>query len=132
MKSVVQNLVVVESGQELIAEADFLVHHIKVRCVYDAQHWCWVYHVSVFDDTGERLVSGSPSRLRTSSRMGAVNMGMKYAVNHLLGVKQPSLMLMIESKSNNDTSSSDDVAMHSTWAKASGSAITLESGPSRD
>jgi hypothetical protein len=86
MKSVVRNLVLVDHEQELVAEAEFLMQRIEVRCVYDAQHCCWVYHVSLVNDTGMRLISGLPSAPRTSSRMGAVNLGMKDAVNYILGL----------------------------------------------
>ena len=99
MKSVVQNLTLSEVGEGSVAMADFMDHRISVHCSYDPQHWCWVYDVSVTsDDNLLTRISDFPSQLRTSSRIGAVNMGMKYAVNHLLGVKQPSLMLMIESR----------------------------------
>jgi hypothetical protein len=104
MKSVVKNLVVTEQAEELVAVAEFLTQRIEVRCVYDARHWCWVYHVSLFDDTGMRLISGLPSLLRTRSRAGAINMGMQYAVNHILGVKQPSLMLMTENTASDTVS----------------------------
>lgn len=97
MKSVVQNLVMVEMNQDLVAEADFMEHRIQVRCTYNPQHCCWTFDVfTVNNGAVLTRISDSPSMLRTGSRMGAANMGMKYAVNHLLGVKQPSLMLMIE------------------------------------
>lgn len=97
MTTAVENLVLVELGAELVAEADFQEHRISVRCTYDAQHWCWAYHVFLVDDIGLRRISSFPSQLRTASRLGAVQMGMHYAVNHILGIKQPSLMLQLES-----------------------------------
>lgn len=97
MNSAIQNLVLVEMNHDLVAEADFMEHRIQVRCIYDAQHWCWNYHVYLVESAGLRCLSDVPSTLRTASRMGAVNMGMKYAMNSLLGIKQPSLMLMVES-----------------------------------
>lgn len=100
MKSVVQNLHLSESGQDIAAEANFMDHRISVHCTYDPQHWCWVYDVSITSDDNELIrISDFPSQLRTASRIGAVSMGMKYAVNHLLGIKQPSLMLTIKSSS---------------------------------
>lgn len=83
-------------NQDLVAEADFMEDRIQVRCIYDAQHWCWNYHVYLVEPAGLRRISDDPSTLRTASRMGAVNMGMRYAVNALLGIKQPSLMLMTD------------------------------------
>lgn len=98
MNHAVQNLCMVELGEDLVAEADFMHHRIRVRCTYDAQQWCWTYNVFLIEEgKGTTRLSPDPSQLRTASRISAANMGMKYAVNHLLGVKQPSLMLVIES-----------------------------------
>lgn len=90
MTMAVENLVLVELGSELVAEADFMEHRISVRCAYDARHWRWVYHVFLIDDRGLRRISNFPSQLHTASRMGAVHLGMNYAVNHILGIEQPS------------------------------------------
>ena len=98
MSPAVQNLCMVEIGEDLVAEADFMHHRIRVRCTFVPQQWCWTYNVFLIEDEmSVTRLSPDPSHLRTASRIGAANMGMKYAVNHLMGVKQPSLMLMIES-----------------------------------
>ncbi|MGJ7582625.1 hypothetical protein ACSFA3_20810 [Variovorax sp. RHLX14] len=98
MNSAVQNLCMVELGEDLVAEADFMQHRIRVRCTYVQHQWCWTYNVFLVEEgKATTRLSPDPSQLRTASRIGAANMGMTYAVNHLLGVKQPSLMLVIES-----------------------------------
>jgi hypothetical protein len=100
MNSAVQNLCIVDLGEDLVAEADFMHYRINVRYTYDPQQWCWTYNVFLIEEgKGTTRLSPELSRLRTASRIGAANMGMKYALNHLLGVKQRSLMLVIESPS---------------------------------
>lgn len=84
----VENLVLVELGMESVAEADFREHRISVRCVNDYVHWCWVYHVFLVDEKGLKRISEYPSRLKCSSRLGAVHMGMQFAVRHILGIPQ--------------------------------------------
>lgn len=98
MGSFVTNLCLIEVGEDVVAEADYMHHRIRVRCTYVPQQWCWTYSVFLIEDgKPPTRLSSEPSQLRTASSIGAVNMGMGYAVNHLLGVKQPSLMLVIES-----------------------------------
>lgn len=98
MTAGIQNLVLVELGPELVAEADFQEHRISVRCVYDAPHHFWAYHVFLIDEMGLQRITEFPSQLRTSSRVGAVHMGMKYAIDHILGVKQLALTLIFDSR----------------------------------
>ncbi|MGJ7582603.1 hypothetical protein ACSFA3_20690 [Variovorax sp. RHLX14] len=75
----VRNLQLIDRGHEVLAEADFMDFQIKVRCVYDSERQCWVYHVFLVDDTGLRQVSNVPSALISSSRLGAVHRGLKFA-----------------------------------------------------
>ena len=98
MTSAVENLVLVELGSELVAEADFQEYRVGVRCTYDAQRWNWIYHVYLIEEHGLRCISSFSSQLRTTSRMSAVHLGMSYAVDHILGIKHPSQASVLESK----------------------------------
>ena len=92
MPDQVENLVLVELGPEFVAEADFREFRLSVRCVYNPANWCWIYHVFIVDEKGLNRISAYPSRLRCATRLGAVHMGMQFAVNHILGIAQPPIL----------------------------------------
>lgn len=79
MQPNVKNLKLIDLGHEVRAEADFMEHHIEVRCVYDSERQCWVFHVFLIDDTGPRCITEVPSALYSSSRLGAVHRGLIFA-----------------------------------------------------
>ena len=84
MQPTVENMRICEIGSDFIAEADFLAHRISVRCVYEPAHWCWVPHVFLVAESGLRRLTDISLRLRASSRLGAVHLGMQFAVTQLL------------------------------------------------